>query len=669
MKNGKLLYFVWIVVIGIVLVILNYNGESTKFYGIADTREIVINAENAVEIKNIQVVAGQAITKGELLVDFDRPDLTMEINTISHQFEELRANRTVTTEGLQSQIQGLRAQKAAKISEIDYQIKELKARYAINKELASELKSIERENEKYGAIARKSPIQIKIESLETSLALAINPLEIEIAMLERELISTENPFKAREARLEKELNLLLNEKNRLYIFAPVTGIIGSVNVKRGEKIAPFTPLVTLHPKSPSCVKGYVHENLYSQVALKQEVAIVSLASEEKETQGEVIGVGSRIVEFPVRLRKRPDLQVWGREVEVKIPEDNTFLLGEKVLITPSSERGQSYWARLRNSFALLKTHANDKTKEKPSQKCVAGVCEITIPTSLQNIATIEASGVAYLKDIKKYLVISDDTAHKKPVLYLMNDEGIIEEEVSILGLTRINDMEAITEGDAGELYVACSQSVNKKGRLPQERKLLVRFTRDRTVCRLDKKIYLFDLLTRAVKHNKGAPWAQFITSQEDTVTINIEGMFYQEGNLYLGFRSPLLDEKAVIIKIANIDRVFEENVLDEKSVALWKTFALKDTATETPMGISDLYLHENRLLILSYAAETREGKTIHSGNLWAYDFKEDKLSLLKHLENLKPEGITFNPDRQEFLITSDHDNKGPSKIMKLRNLS
>ena len=45
MKNGKLLYFVWIVVIGIVLVILNLNGESTKFYGIADTREIVINAE------------------------------------------------------------------------------------------------------------------------------------------------------------------------------------------------------------------------------------------------------------------------------------------------------------------------------------------------------------------------------------------------------------------------------------------------------------------------------------------------------------------------------------------------------------------------------------------------------------------------------------------------
>jgi len=275
----------------------------------------------------------------------------------------------------------------------------------------------------------------------------------------------------------------------------------------------------------------------------------------------------------------------------------------------------------------------------------------------------------YLKDIKKYLVISDDTAQKKPVLYLMNDEGIIEEEVSILGLTRINDMEAITDGAAGALYVACSQSVNKKGELPQERKLLVRFTRDRTVCRLDNKIYLFDLLADAVKRNKDAPWAQFVTSQEGTVTINVEGMFYRAGTLYLGFRSPLLYDKAVIVSIANINRVFEENALDEKSVALWKTFALKDTATETPMGISDLYLHENRLLILSYVAETREGKTIRSGNLWAYDFEEDSLSLLKHLENLKPEGITFNPDKQEFLITSDHDNKLPSKIMKLRNLS
>jgi len=669
MKNTKLLYFVWFVVIGIVVVILSYNGESTTFYGIADTREIVINAESAVEIKNIQVVPGQAITKGELLVDFDRPDLTMEINTISHQLEELRANRKVNAEGLQSQIQGFRAQKAAKISEIDYQIQELKAHYAINKELTSELKSIEKENESRGAVARRSPIQIRLESLEKSLALAINPLEIEIATLERELISTEKPFRVQEERLEKELNMLLEEKNRLYIFAPVTGIIGSVNVKRGEKIAPFTPLLTLHPKSPSCVKGYVHENLYNQVALNQDVTIVSLASEEKETRGEVIGVGSRIVEFPVRLRKRPDLHVWGREVEVKIPEDNTFLLGEKVLIIPSTERGQSYWARLRNRFALLKTHANDMPKEKSSPKCESGVCKIMIPTSLHSIANIEASGVAYLKDIKKYLVISDDTTHKKPVLYLMNDEGIIEEEVYILGLKSINDMEAITEGDAGELYVACSQSFNKHGKLPQKRKLLVRFTRDRTVCRLDKKIYLFDLLTRAAQRNNGAAWAELITSEDGTIRINIEGMFYQEGNLYLGFRSPLLDDKAVIVSIANIDRVFEENALDEESVAIWKAFALIDNATKTPMGISDLYLHNNRLLILSYVDGAREGKAIGSGNLWAYDFEEDKLSFLKHLEDLKPEGITFNPDKQEFLITSDHGNKQPSKIMKLRNLS
>jgi multidrug resistance efflux pump len=669
MKNSRLLYCLWIVVLGIVAVILNYNGESTTFYGIADTREIVVNAENAVEIQNVQVVPGQAISKGELLIDFDRPGLSMEINTISHQLEELRANRTVTTEGLQSQIQSLRAQKTAKISEIDYQIKELRAQYAINKELASDLKSIEKGNEDKGASARKSPIQIKIESLEKSLALAVNPLKIEIARLVRELTSTEDPFRAREERLEKELNLLLDEKNRLYIFAPVTGIIGSVNIKRGEKIAPFTPLLTLHPKSPSNVKGYVHENLYNQVALEQGVTIRSLTSEDKETRGEVVGVGSRIVEFPVRLRKRPDLQVWGREVEVKIPEDNTFLLGEKVLIIPSSERGQSYWARLKNSFALLKTHANDETKKEPSQKCEAGVCEIVIPTSLRSIANIEASGVTYLKDIKKYLVISDDTAHKKPVLYLMNDEGIIEEEVSILGLTRINDMEAVTESDDGVLYVACSQSVNKKGKLPQERKLLVRFTRDRTVCRLDKKIYLFDLLADAAKRTEEAPWAEFINSRDKTVNINVEGMFCRGGDLYLGLRSPLLEEKAVVLRIENSDRVFEENALDEKGVSLWKTFALKDDATKAPMGISDLYVHKNMLLILSYADEILEGKPRGSGNLWAYDFEEDQLSFLKHFADLKPEGITFNPDRQEFLITSDHDNKLPSKIMKLRNLS
>lgn len=667
--NNKLLYLVWFLAIGVVAVILNYRTNSFQFYGIADTREIIINTERAVEVKNIQVVSGQEIKKGNLLIELDRPELTMEINTLSHELEELRATHRVNTEGLRSQADALKAEKAAKISEIDYHIKQLKAQYAINQELTAELRSIDRSTEKRSSPALKSPLEVEIESLEKARALEINPLQINITRIEQELISSEKPFKAQEERLEQELHLRLEEKNNLYLFAPVSGLIGSVNIKRGERIAPFTPLLTLHPKSPSYVRGYIHEQVYHRVLRDQKVTIVSLTDEDKEAIGEVIGVGSRIVEFPVRLRKRPDVQVWGREAEIEVPEDNTFLLGEKVVITPVMTRDHSLWARVKNTVALLTTHAEDRSKATPSPQGDSSLCDIKVPTFLKDIENIEASGVRYLSDIKKYLVISDDTRDKKPLLYLMDEEGTIEEGVGILGLEKINDMEAITENEKGDLYIACSQSYNKSHTLPEERRLLVRIKRDRTVFRLDNKLYLFDLLEEAVQKNNKAEWAQFLTGGGGTIDINIEGMFYYQGSLYLGFKRPLQGNKAVILRINQIDRVLEENVLDGNDIALWKAFDLSDHASGSPSGISDLYLLNNyRLFILSCSTLRKDDRTKPSGSLWVYDFATDTLSFVKHLDNLKPEGITFNPDKQEYVITCDYGKNDPSQLMKLRNL-
>ncbi len=47
----KKLHFVWFVVlIVIILATLSQRRESARFYGVAETREIVVNRENAVEI-------------------------------------------------------------------------------------------------------------------------------------------------------------------------------------------------------------------------------------------------------------------------------------------------------------------------------------------------------------------------------------------------------------------------------------------------------------------------------------------------------------------------------------------------------------------------------------------------------------------------------------------
>jgi len=280
----KILYFIWILALcATILISVNYRNETTDFHGIAETSEIVINSEKQVEIKKVHVVPGQSIKKGDLLVEFNRPELTMEINKIFHRIEELKTRKKVDTKDLKSQIDFLKAEKRKITSDIQYRIRQYEAQYKINRELSAELRSVPQSDAP--GIQSGNPIQIRIQSLKKELELAVNPIRIRIRALENEMGSGEDPVKVRTERLEKELNLLLQEKNSLYIFARINGIIGAVNVRIGEKVSPFTPILTLHAKSPSYVRGFVHENVYNRIAVGDKVAVISFADMKKRVIG------------------------------------------------------------------------------------------------------------------------------------------------------------------------------------------------------------------------------------------------------------------------------------------------------------------------------------------------------------------------------------------------
>ena len=98
------LHLVWIVAVALIVMLsLGHRGESTKFFGIAETREIVINSENPVELKRMLVVAGQEIREGDLLVELDRPGLTLQqtfdIYVRAIQDRDLDALMTTVTDG------------------------------------------------------------------------------------------------------------------------------------------------------------------------------------------------------------------------------------------------------------------------------------------------------------------------------------------------------------------------------------------------------------------------------------------------------------------------------------------------------------------------------------------------------------------------------------------
>jgi len=344
MKSPKLLYFLWILgATAIVMISLNKNHEFADFQGIADTKEVIVSFDKGVEIRTIHTIPGQVVKAGDLLVELDRPDLNLKINEISHELERYKSRGNLNGEDLKSQIRQLKAKEALVNSEFDYKIKQLTFKQDLNKKLSSGLKSVQ-PSEKSDTII--SPIEMEIESLKKERELAINRIKIETDGIQYKLKYPESPVNIQTQSLEKELNMLVKEKETLMIYSQINGVIGSVHFKQGAKVSPFVPILTLYIKSPSYVNGYIHENLYNRVSVGDKVTVASVTG--KNITGEVVGVGSRIVEFPTRLRKRPEIQIWGREVQVRIPEDNRFLLGEKVMLCSAENQNSSYFSGLKN---------------------------------------------------------------------------------------------------------------------------------------------------------------------------------------------------------------------------------------------------------------------------------------------------------------------------------
>jgi multidrug resistance efflux pump len=653
----------------IVVITMMLRRESSSFYGIADAQEIIVNDDFAVEIQKIYVVQGQRVSAGDTLIQVKRPELDLKIAAISRELKELQSQKSAHVNLSRSEVLQLKSEQEALVSDLRSQISELEAQMETNKKLVSELRSIKKIDtggEKNNDIA--NPVAIKIQQLKKALEMALDTSNISMGRLNNELSYQGDPLAERVKGLGNELNMLLEEKKESCKIAPISGLIGSVNFKPGEKVSPFTPICSLHTESPSYIRGYIHENAYSQVAVGQKVRVSSLANKQTEVAGDVIGVGSRIVEYPVRLRKNPEMLMWGREVTIKIPEANKFLLGEKVMISiidnpvrvEESHGGLPLWGSV--AYAAGTTAVGKTFQSHEGMK----LRDIFLADQIKLAQCIEASGVVYLDDIDKYLVISDDTPHKRPSLFIMNHAGKIEKEAVITGLQVINDMEGITRGNDGYIYVLTSQSYNKKGELPDARKLFLRVARSGELFTLNGSIQLSDVLLAAAQKNPDQPWAQYLVKAIADSTLDIEGVAFRKGEIFLGMKNPLLDESAVILNIGKADKLFGVSALKTENIAIWKQWKLIDPATGAPAGISDLLFNGDMLYALAVVEAKINNALKTSGALWQYHVGDKQPSCIRHFSGLKPEGIAYNNRTGELLLTFDNGSKRPSQLITVK---
>lgn len=641
--------------------------ERTQFLGIADSKEIVINSESPVEIEKVYVLEGQSVDQGQLLVQLKNPELTLKINQISHQLDQYRAQNDVDKNELQSALTRLEAEKKALIDETNYQIQELKNEYDLNMTLASRLQSISAKSLINNTNKADHPTLQRIERLKLELASAIQVYDVRIELQTKAIAEADKPVSIQINKLEKELSMLGAENEKLAKYAPISGMIGSVNYKAGEKVSPFAPVMTLHTKTPSIVKGYLREDEFSKVRVDDQLTIQSTADTQNQVRGTVVGVGARIVEYPIRLQKHQGMKGWGREITIRIPENNNLILGEKVLVTLNAgvnspwHRFQAYVLPTETIAAIVPQKKRDKSKilEEP--------ISIVRPILTINESSLEASAILYLPEMKQFLVASDDTPNDRFMLYLMDQSGKITGEITIPGIDEIDDIESMTRDDDGTIYIATSMSAKKNHSTPTSRRLLVAIKQNE-----DKSFYLYksiplaDILARCARENPDVPWAGFILNALEKNALDMEGMFWHSNAFYLGFKSPLYMKRSIIIKILNADRLMEQQQIDGDQVAIWQMLNLISDQENIRERISDLLYVDGTLFITGVVDAGNRHQ--YTGSLWRFFIDEGNLQRITKFKDLKPEGITVTNKTSDLMVCFDQGEKRQSHIARIKDI-
>ncbi|MGI6395480.1 MAG: HlyD family secretion protein [bacterium] len=632
-QGAGLIFTALSVLIAVLIFIGIYSSsEATHFQGIADSTETVINSESSVEIQKILVVEGQKVVAGEKLAELANPELSLRISDINNQLLQLESEKGMGKAEIKSKLIQVQVAEQTVVNDLNAQVRSLENQAKINKELASGLKSFEI---KKGGDNLKNPILLQIESLKQEIEDRKKEFSATAQMYRNMLVNSDLPVKIQTERLNEELKMLNEKSENLAVFASFEGIVGSVFFKGGEKIAPFTPILSINKKEPSVVKGYIHESFYSGITTGDKVTVISIDG-KKKISGEVAGLGNRIVPYPLRLLKIPTYQLWGREITVKIPEANGFILGEKVTIISERSGVSNLFSKLTDIFNPVQLSAQELSES--SKEIIS-----------ENSVKIEASGAVFLKKTGLFALISDETEKKSPVIFLMDKKGVVVKELVIKGLKKMDDMESIALLNDNTVLIMSSLSHSKKGNLKDHRKILAMVLIQKESAELIDFIDFYSVLGDFAKSGE-SEFQKFVSSAIGEKTLDIEGMFVKEGAIYISFKNPLLNKKPVIMKIDHFLTIFKEKKINPQNAS-----TLLIEGIDENERISDIYFSGDLLYFTTSCSKRKSGGF--------YKYEENRAVEIKRFSDLKPEGIAADND---FYIFFDEGGKSNSRFMEIK---
>lgn len=327
--------FPYIILIGIAIVsvwMLNgkYYKEELTLFGFAETKETEINLNFPVMVDELNVLSGQSVKEGQVLLKAKRLDSEIKFDDQELKISEINAKKRIWKSEQEGKLKTLESSYLNKAGEIQIEIDAIKNKLAQQKELYKGLDYIQSSEElsaNHPSLLRIAAFEEESRNLEARYKLDLANLQSIIAKGTKDDDETIKRLRAEYKHVQDNKEIVVE------IVAPSDGLIGNVHCKEGEHITDYRTLISFYEPNPTVVKAYVHEDFLVKVDIGDEFTISSIKDATQNYTGKVVGLGSRIVEIPARMRKVPEFKTYGREVIIRLPAKSNFLQNEKLVLT------------------------------------------------------------------------------------------------------------------------------------------------------------------------------------------------------------------------------------------------------------------------------------------------------------------------------------------------
>jgi HlyD family secretion protein len=300
-----------------------YGGTGEHWVGVAHAREYKLSSEKRASVLSVRVAQGQEIRAGDTLIVLASEALMQEIDKLQARIRILQSEKTEKLKLVANDIALLNSANAIDLKQIEHSIVQAETELKLNKSVTGEP----------AAASGKqllSPLEEKIKTLREETALRNRELQIKVQDLKAKSNTDQSLLENQVRLLQNEYLLLEKEMKNLVKIAATDGVVEAVNVKEGEQVDAFVSLVSVLPRNPTSVIGYLPaEKAFPPIGTQVQVS--SYDARWKTAEGKVIGYGA-VTALPEILQKATAVKAFGKEVFIELPVRNDFSTGEKILI-------------------------------------------------------------------------------------------------------------------------------------------------------------------------------------------------------------------------------------------------------------------------------------------------------------------------------------------------